>query len=80
MIWITISLEAILNMLKPLSAKDKEWLADRLYEEISEREANDTVHDISQKVSRISRLRGIAKGITAQQIAEDDRSSYIVKK
>lgn len=80
MIWITISLEAILNMLKPLSAKDKKWLADRLYEEISEREANDTMHDISQKVSRISRLRGIAKGITAQQIAEDDRLSYIVEK
>lgn len=80
MIQTNISLESILNMLKPLSANNKKWLADRLYEEISEKETTDAVYDISKKVSRISRLKGIAKGITPEQIAEDDKLAYILDK
>lgn len=78
MVQANISLESILDLLKPLSTNNKKWLADRLYEEIAEERSNDAEH--IDKVSRISRLRGIGKGITARQIAEDDKLAYILSK
>ena len=38
---------------------------------------NDEQHAVS---SRIRRLRGVAKGITPQQIEEDERLSYLLNK
>lgn len=78
MVQANISLESILDLLKPLSTNNKKWLADRLYEEIAEERSNDAEH--IDKVSRISRLRGIGKGITVRQIAEDDKLAYILSK
>ncbi len=34
----TLSLESILQMLQPLSADNKRWLAEKLYEEAEEKE------------------------------------------
>ncbi|MCL1614816.1 hypothetical protein M3090_00095 [Bacteroides sp. ET71] len=43
----------------------------------------DSAHTSQQSTTyspRIRRLRGIAKGITRQQIEEDERLSYLLKK
>lgn len=68
----TISMDSVLEMLRPLSGDDKKWLADKLYEDI--------VSARKLKTTDISRLRGFAKGITSQQIEADDRLSYILSK
>ena len=49
-----------------------------LYKEAKEEDK--TIPSTKTYYSRIQRLRGIAKGITQQQIEEDDRLSYILNK
>mgnify|MGYP003312702028 FL=1 len=50
-----------------------------LYKEVKEEDTITT--PLTKSYSpRIQRLRGIAKGITQQQIEEDDRLSYLLNK
>lgn len=49
-----------------------------LYKEAKEEDK--TIPSTKTYYSRIQRLRGIAKGITQQQIEEDDRLSYLLNK
>lgn len=49
-----------------------------LYKEVKEEDT--TVPSTNTYSPRIQRLRGIAKGITQQQIEEDDRLSYLLNK
>ena len=48
-----------------------------LYKEVKEETTNPSQQVYSQ---RIQRLRGVAKGITQQQIEEDDRLAYLMNK
>ena len=48
-----------------------------LYKEVKEETTTPSQQVYSQ---RIQRLRGIAKGITQQQIEEDDRLAYLMNK
>lgn len=75
----TIGLQSVLEMLRPLSDSNKRWLADRLYEEITPA-SESTIVCSEGGASRISALRGIAKGITEEQIESDSRLAYILSK
>ena len=44
----TVSLEGILQMLRPLSADDKRWLASKLYEEVEEEEEHLTPYTMEE--------------------------------
>ena len=44
----TVSLEGILQMLRPLSADSKRWLASKLYEEVEEEEEHLTPYTIEE--------------------------------
>ncbi|MBP3374095.1 MAG: hypothetical protein J6L60_06175 [Bacteroidaceae bacterium] len=48
-----------------------------LYKEVKEETTTPSQQVYSQ---RIQRLRGVAKGITQQQIEEDDRLAYLMNK
>ena len=48
-----------------------------LYKEVKEETITPSQQVYSQ---RIQRLRGVAKGITQQQIEEDDRLAYLMNK
>ena len=76
----SISLNDLLEMLRPLSDSNKRWLADRLYEEVdgAKRPSTETISE--DTAAKVARLRGIAKDITPRQIAEDDRLAYILGK
>lgn len=75
----SITLNSVLDMLRLLSDSDKRWLADRLYEEIAP-VGEPTAACSEGGATRISGLRGIAKGITAEQIEHDSRLAYILGK
>ena len=49
-----------------------------LYKEVKEEDT--TIPSTKTYAPRIQRLRGIAKGITQQQIEDDDRLSYLLNK
>ena len=50
----------------------------KLYKEIKEEDT--TIPSTKAYSPRIQRLRGIAKGITQQQIEKDDRLAYLLNK
>ena len=57
----TVSLEGILQMLRPLSADDKRWLASKLYEEVEEEEEHLTPYTMEELHARIERSLADAK-------------------
>ena len=44
----TVSMEGILQMLRPLSADNKRWLASKLYEEVEEEEEHLTPYTMEE--------------------------------
>ena len=57
----TVSLEGILQMLRPLSADSKRWLASKLYEEVEEEEEHLTPYTMEELHARIERSLADAK-------------------
>ena len=57
----TVSLEGILQMLRPLSADSKRWLASKLYEEVEEEEEHLTPYTMEELHARIERSRANIK-------------------
>ena len=56
----TVSMEGILGMLHTLSAADKRWLADRLYEDADREQEGRLHHGGAERADR--RVRGRAGG------------------
>ena len=57
----TVSLEGILQMLRPLSADNKRWLANKLHEEVEEEEEHLTPYTMEELHARIERSLADAK-------------------
>ena len=69
------------NSLAPKIMKAIEMLKGVVNISLYEKKEEETTSGSSSAYSpRIQRLRGIAKGITNQQIEEDDRLAYLLNK
>ena len=66
----TVSLEGILQMLRPLSADSKRWLANKLYEEVEEEEERltpYTMEEINAWIDQAEADFAAGRGIPAEE-------------
>ena len=68
------------NSLAPKIMKAIEMLKGVVHTSLYEKEEEITSNPTQFHSSRIQRLRGVAKGITKQQIEEDERLAYLLSK
>jgi hypothetical protein len=68
------------NSIAPKIMKAIEMLKGVIHTSIYEKPEDTTAAPSQTHSARIQRLRGVAKGITRQQMEEDERLAYLINK